>query len=53
MTLLANLVAGTIGVVILLIVAVVFFGRDRPVRHSHAQGATADRDGSAAGEGGT
>lgn len=53
MTLLANLVAGTIGVVILLTVAVVFFGRDRPGRRRPLQGATADRHDHAAGEGDT
>ena len=45
MTLLSNLVAGAIGVVILATAAMVFFGRDRP-RRPQTRGTTADRHGS-------
>lgn len=48
MTLLSNLVAGAIGLVILATVAVVFLCRDRP-RRAQPRDTSADRHGSDAG----
>ncbi len=53
MTLLSNLVAGAIGLVILATVAVVFLGRDRP-RRPQSRDTSADRHaGDAGAEGDT